>query len=157
MKTCCRCNRSRYSKSFSIDRRSADGLKGYCKDCAAKENSLNRAKKRVPGSAEDLIARSSDPQRIKNIIQVVTDSAGKEPAWSIGERLGLSQQGVQYYAAAAGVSLAFQKLHWTEEHNRQLIDLRRWGMTEKAIGELTGRTAGAVHMQLMKLRKEGKL
>ncbi len=89
--------------------------------------------------------------------QKVAQLAGTMPAYQIAEELGIALCTVTSHARELGISLAYQKLHWTDEANRQLIELRQSGLTQKAIGELTGRSTGAVRLQLAKLKKEGKL
>lgn len=81
--------------------------------------------------------------------------AGRHPAWYIAEAMGVSVNTVITCARRHGVSLAHQKRQWSECDNARLVNYVSEGLTQRRIGELTGRTTGAVRLQVAKLRKEG--
>lgn len=145
---------------FTMDSRRKDGLRSYCKACESASKSTQRAAKSEAISHSNRRYWKKNAGRInrrRRIRYAIVIHAGTLPDWRIGQRLNLAPVTVREHAQRLGISLATRNLRWMPENDEQLIELHRQGLTQKKIAQATGRTTGAVRLQIRKLRAAGRI
>lgn len=147
---------------FTKDSRRKDGLRSSCKRCDSevkrqyRESHPNVVKQRNhEHHLKRWPAKGKSINRTKAIKRVIFAMAGSHHLWEISERLGLAEVTVRQRAAKHGISLAVTRPRWRDEDNAKVIEMLSSGVTQREIGEATGRTTGAVRLQIAKLRKDG--
>lgn len=160
MKICCRCEQEKDASAFTKDSRRKDGLRSYCKACERGSKATQRAERAPAVKASNHRYWRANARRInkrRRIRYAIFFSAGKVPAWKLAEKVGISQSRVAFYATRMGISLAHYRPRYEDEENARIIDMRKSGMTQKAIAETLGRPVSGVRAKLNQLKQEGML
>lgn len=88
-------------------------------------------------------------------IAAIRERAGRMPVWRIAEEIGISENNVRFIAVDNQISINYYRVLWDEQREQELLSLVRQNMSSTEIGKLYGITAGAIEMQLAKMRKRG--